>query len=239
MSLFSWLAKYFNFKKTPSHTERSIDVEEEKKESAAVPGKKIRPVNDGDTGQVQEKKRLEPIFAQKAERLLIWVGVDFGTSFTKVAYKVLGGNRHVFPVDLSPNTEMPYALPSLVAFNGRKVLYGDDANFFLRDKPWDDGVRYMKILFAGDVDGEYKDDDLDTRFREYCGRQVLDLELLNPGYMVAAYLAWVFRRIKNCLDKKFEANNTTYNFNVCLPIDTFEKKMFVGNFSGLSISQAP
>jgi len=221
---FSWFAKLFSSEKTSSHAEKFMDDEEEKKEAGKAPAKKNRPVQDQGSGEVQEKKRLEPITAKKAERLLIWAGVDFGTSFTKVAYRVLGGNRRVFPAAVSPNSEMPYALPSLLAFDGRKVLYGDAANFFLRDKPWNDGVRYLKILFAGDVDEEYRDDDLDARFREYCDSQVLNMELLKPGYMVAAYLAWVFRRIKNCLGKKFEANNITYNFNVCLPIDTFEKE---------------
>ena len=74
--------------------------------------------------------------------------MDFGTSFTKVAYKVLGGSRQVFPAPISSIPEMPYAVPSLLAFDGRKVLYGDEADSFLSDNPWNEGVRHMKILFA-------------------------------------------------------------------------------------------
>lgn len=228
---FSWFVKFFSSEKiAPLGEKFTSNNDVETKERGKMPTKAIQPTRDEVPGETREKKRLAPITAKKAERLFVWVGVDFGTSFTKVAYRVLGGSRQVFPVVLSPNSEMPYALPSLVAFNGREVLYGDAANFFLKDKPWSDGVRYMKILFAGDVDEKYRDNDLDTRFREYCSRQVLNRALLKPGYMVAAYLAWIFRKIKNCLGKKFEAESITYNFNICLPIDTFEEENVRGEF---------
>ncbi|NLM71410.1 MAG: hypothetical protein GX181_05570 [Synergistaceae bacterium] len=153
----------------------------------------------------------------------VWVGLDFGTSFTKVAYRVLGGSRKVIPLCMNQGSSIPYGLPSLLAFDGEKILFGDEAENFLRESPWHQGVRCVKILFAGDVADEYKDESLSARFREYCEGQIIDSSLLEPGYLVAAYFVWIMNRTKKVLRKEL-GTNPLVNFNVCLPIDTYEKK---------------
>ena len=223
MNPFKWLKDLFFPAKTPQVAEKAGEEEKIPEHAEQASREETREIPGEPEKTVHPKKRPGPITARKADTIRIWAGVDFGTSFTKVAYKVLGGSRQVFPAPISSIPEMPYAVPSLLAFDGRKVLYGDEADSFLSDKPWNEGVRYMKILFAGDVDEDYKDDALATRFWEYCDAQVLNASLMNPGYMVSAYLAWVFRRIKTRLGIKYRAENVLFNFNICLPIDTFVK----------------
>ncbi len=158
-----------------------------------------------------------------SKRIKIWVGIDFGTSYTKLAYRVLGGAGKVLPLNLGSSPKMPYAVPSLVAFDGGRILFGDEADRFLRGKPWYEGARYLKILFAGDINPVFLDKHMKAYFDRYCENQQVDQALLKPGYMVAAFLAYLIRKIKQQLGRTFD-HEQLVNFNVCIPIDTYQMK---------------
>ncbi len=179
----------------------------------------IVPVNPKQTGGVPEQRK--PITPRPAREIKIWVGIDFGTSFTKLAYRVLGGAGKVLPLNLGSNPQMPYAVPSLVAFDGGRILFGDEADRFLRNRPWYEGARYLKILFAGDINPVFLDRDMKERFDRYSEGQQVDRAILEPGYMVAAFLGYTIRRIRQHLGRTFD-HEQSINFNVCIPIDTYE-----------------
>ncbi|MGI6252343.1 MAG: hypothetical protein ACOYJV_02800 [Aminivibrio sp.] len=231
MEFFKWLKETFSHGKVrqavePKSSEKS--PEEESEDSAQL---KKSAENNHRPNRIQPTaKRPKPVTPRKAEKITIWVGLDFGTSFTKAAYRILGRNNLVYPLAMSEIPGMSYALPSLIAFDKNNVLFGDEADAFLSDKPWSEGVRYLKILFAGDLDDEFKDKTLDSRFREYCNAKAPNDLLVTPGYLTAAYLAWVIRKIKTSLERKFRGQKLQLNFHVCLPIDTIQKKAIKAEF---------
>lgn len=166
-------------------------------------------------------EKRAPIQPKPSKQIKIWVGIDFGTSFTKLAYRVLGGAGKVLPLNLGSNLQMPYAVPSLVAFDGGRILFGDEADRFLRNRPWYEGARHLKILFAGDINPVFLDQNMKARFDRYCEKQPVDQALLKPGYLVAAFLGHTIRRVRQHLGRTFDQEQSI-NFNVCIPIDTYE-----------------
>lgn len=77
------------------------------------PSENYSGTNDGNNssitekpGQVLVKKRISPI---EEKPYTVYVGVDFGTSFTKVAYRISGGMEKVLPLlsALCPACTMP------------------------------------------------------------------------------------------------------------------------------------
>jgi len=194
-----------------------------------IPPKEANEATVEPSAPERKRRPIRPVQPGEDERVKVWVGLDFGTSFTKVAYRVLGGARKVIPLRMNPGSSIPYGLPSLLAFDGETILFGDEAEIFLRESPWHRGVRCVKILFAGDVADEYKDKSLSAHFREYCEDQILDASLLKPGYLVAAYFVWIMNRTRKALLKEL-GTNPLVNFNVCLPIDTYEKESVRGEF---------
>lgn len=175
----------------------------------------------GFAGKEKPHEKRTPITPRPSREIKIWVGIDFGTSFTKLAYRVLGGAGKVIPLNLGLDRQMPYAVPSLVAFEEGKILFGDEANRFLRGRPWYEGARYLKIIFTGDINPAFLDENMRARFDRYCENQQVDRELLQPGFMVAAFLAYVIWEIEKKLREDF-GENLLVNFNICMPIDTYQ-----------------
>lgn len=183
-------------------------------------------VNNEEKSQVTEKtipvlerKRISPI---EEKPYTIYVGVDFGTSFTKVAYRIAGGMEKVIPLSVSTMPSMHYAQPSLIAFKNKEILFGEEAYKFLEKSTLDQGIRCAKMLFAGELDLEYRNEDLHVNFINYCEENGLDNKYIKPGYWVTAYLIWILNKIRMTLHKKLN-RDLNLNFNVCIPLDTYEK----------------
>lgn len=117
-----------------------------------------------------------------------------------------------------------------MAFDKNNVLFGEEADAFLSARPWTEGIRYLKILFAGDLDGAYKDKNLDSRFRSYCKAAAPDEALAKPGFLTAAYLAYVIKKVRKFLEKRFPRQALQLNYHVCIPIDTIQKKHTITKF---------
>lgn len=166
---------------------------------------------------------LVPIGPLLPSQIKVWVGIDFGTSSTKLAYRVLGGAGKVYPLKIGENKATPYITPSLIALDGRKILFGDDADLYLKSRPWHEGARYLKILFAGEINPAFRDEEMFTRFNEYCDRQEIESNILKPGYMVSAYLAQLIKKIRQHVNRHID-KNLLLNFNICMPIDSYEMK---------------
>lgn len=190
------------------------------------PSENYSGTNDGNNssitekpGQVLVKKRISPI---EEKPYTVYVGVDFGTSFTKVAYRISGGMEKVLPLSISTMPSMHYAQPSLIAFKNKEILFGEEAYKFLEKSKLDHGIRCVKMLFAGEIDPDYRNKELHANFSKYCEENSIDPKYIKPGYWVTAYLVWIIDKITTTLQNKFN-RELNLNFNVCIPLDTYEK----------------
>ncbi len=175
----------------------------------------------------QPPKRIIPIRSQKADSLNIWVGLDLGTSSVKATYRVLGApEKKIHPLRINPESrENPFVLPSLAAFTGKgDLLLAEKARRFLSERPWEEGIRYLKLLYAGQLDEEYYDEIIFTDFHRYCSKQGIEEDLAEPGCLLSVYIAAVIRKVRNNLSEIFSGSDLNINFNICLPIDTYEKE---------------
>ncbi len=97
---------------------------------------------------------------RRKEKFHIWVGLDFGTSATKIVHSPVGGKGKVSPILFNHNLPHypSYCLPSLAAFDDTgKLLLGSEAARFLAKKPWDSGLRRFKVIVAGKYDKSFDD----------------------------------------------------------------------------------
>jgi len=172
--------------------------------------------------QVLEKKRISPV---DEKPYTIYVGLDFGTSSTKVAYRISGGVEKVIPMEISTMPNMHYAQPSLIAFKNKnnEILFGEEAYRYLENRNWDLGIMCVKMLFAGSIDPDYKNVELYDKFIQYCELNNISAQYINPAYWVIAYLAWIIRKIKSKLDSQYK-RSINLNINICIPLDTYEKE---------------
>lgn len=177
------------------------------------------------------------------EAIRFQVGIDFGTSATKIAYQQLGARAQMVRPLLSEHSlrHYPaYCIPSVAAFDkSGRFLLGDEAESYLADKPWDTGLRFPKLVFAGRYEKAFSDPEVDRAFE-------LNLQAAGPrffGYgadhIVAAFLAYSMRRARETLQRKFQNSEIDLLFNVCLPVDHVENNVVRHAFEKvLSVSQA-
>ena len=213
-------------RKTKKNTEDMSGFKEQKPIREIPSSESYCIINNGEKSritekpsQVPEKKRILPI---EEKPYTIYVGVDFGTSFTKVAYRISGGMEKVLPLSISTMPSMHYAQPSLIAFKNKEILFGEEAYKFLEKSKLDHGIRCVKMLFAGEIDPDYKNKELHANFSQYCEEHSIDAKYIKPGYWVTAYLVWIINKITTTLQNKFN-RELNLNFNVCIPLDTYEK----------------
>ena len=115
-----------------------------------------------DQQTTQKEKREEvpsPVIRPQKKELHFQVGLDFGTSSTKIIYKFLGTPK--FRV-VNFKHELPnypnYCLPSLAAIDQRgKLQLGEDAAKDLLNKNWDSGFQRFKVIVAGNYDQKEAD----------------------------------------------------------------------------------
>jgi hypothetical protein len=158
----------------------------------------------------------------RREKVHIQVGVDFGTSTTKIAYRQIGARvRQVVALNFAHNfLHYPtFCLPSLAAFDGSgNLLIGYDAATFLADKPVTDGLRYQKLVLAGEHDKTFFDSFVTQVFMDNLNR-LSPLKRVAIEHIVTAFLAHTFREIRERLKTKYSGQDLDLSFNVCAPID--------------------
>ncbi|MDD3474111.1 MAG: hypothetical protein PHS86_15120, partial [Syntrophaceae bacterium] len=100
-----------------------------------------------------------PIIRPKRETAYLQVGIDFGTSSTKIVYSQLGKARaHA----VCYNHKLPhypdYCLPSVAAVDrSGKLLLGIEAARMLVTERWDRGFQRFKVIVAGNCDELFMD----------------------------------------------------------------------------------
>jgi len=158
----------------------------------------------------------------------IQVGIDFGTSSTKIAFKPLN-SEIVTPIVFSPKSvgdvsnEYPsYCLPSLVAFRDMQLIFGYEAANFLKNRGRHAGFRYTKILVANTQDDVDYQQVLDS-FTNYRDKGPVWGKNLSPEFVTSLYIAYVLRLVRRRIEANPDLRGTSLNlaFNICAPIDTF------------------
>lgn len=173
------------------------------------------------------------------KRLGIQVGLDFGTSTTKVLFAVLNEpERKIRPVQFKHELhELPgYALPSVATFDrSGHLLLGHLAEGALASESWDAGLKHFKMLAAGAVAPEYLDRQTNEHFRETVKRALGDDGRCTPAALMAAYLAYVLRLTRNRLTRQLGTDEFDISFNSSVPIDHRENNSVLAEYERICL----
>lgn len=172
----------------------------------------------------------------------IQVGLDFGTSSTKVMYRELGvAESRVRLLDFKHGlSDYPgYCLPAIATFDKRANLYlADSAVRLLAGKGWGAGMSRLKMLVAGRTDKRYLDSAWEERFNEHVALAVGGEAGYTPDAVAATYLAAVMKRIRVQLQHELGADRLELIFNTCVPVDQSERTPIVMAFERVIATSA-
>jgi len=154
----------------------------------------------------------------------VQVGIDFGTSSTKIAYAQLGvPARTARPLLFSHRlpTYADYCLPSVAAYDKHAggLLLGPEAAHHLTKQPWGSGLRRFKVLVAGKYERAFQDEAAAVSYRTYLGDHQLDLAACDPEALTAVFLAFAMQQALEQLAAIFKGSELSLAFNICIPID--------------------
>jgi hypothetical protein len=195
---------------------------------ALLKGKKAQEPTRPKNGRkdVKREHKVAPAIQRRREKIVLNVGLDFGTSATKVMFSQ-ARRRGVWPVTFDHGLKyLPdYCLPSLVAIDSKKhFVFGSQAARVLRNKPWDHGIRRLKVLVAGEHDERFRDQETEQKFKEYTAEHFSSKSPLTPKLLTALYLAYVMNMVRQKITQRAEYANheLDFLFNMCIPIDYAE-----------------
>lgn len=183
-----------------------------------------------ETGTAEEK----PILLFPEENVVkVQVGIDFGTSATKVAYRIYG-KRGIRVVNFDHNLpHFPnYCLPSLGAIDKRgTLLLGAKAGQYLGTEEWDSGFQRFKVLIAGNCDDRFKDPLTEEKFYAYRDKCGLD-QAFKPEQLTSIFLAYVMNLTTEDLKRVLSPGDSKLDldFNICMPIDHIENTQVSDKF---------
>lgn len=164
----------------------------------------------------------------------VQVGIDFGTSSTKIAYRPIGGpSRLVRPVFFQHGlAEYPnYCLPSVGAFDSAgRLLFGGDAVRHLANERWGAGLRRFKVILAGRHDAAFRDASADQAYADYLNASGHDQASCPPEVLTIAFLLYAMRSAAEAVERDLQGVDLQLSFNVCLPIDHAENSQMLHVF---------
>jgi hypothetical protein len=153
----------------------------------------------------------------------IQVGLDFGTSATKVLWVRTGvPEPKISAIDFDHGiADLPrFCLPSLAAFDQRgNLLLGDVALSHMRSGPAGSALTRFKMLVAGEQDQRYLDVHTQRRFRKHVAMALRNEAVCTPEMITATYLAFVMRRVRRHLMTELDGLALDVSFATCVPVD--------------------
>ena len=158
---------------------------------------------------------------------VIQVGIDFGTSTTKIAYRQVNPRGQVRPLIFDHGLEgVPaFGLPTLamVDSDGRLVV-GEEAATRMMDRSWDEALRAFKVLVASRVDSSLEARELSEAFDRYARQHLINGRVLTPETMSFVYIAYAMREARHRISELPEYANSRLEFlyNVCIPMQHVE-----------------
>ena len=172
---------------------------------------------DKDDGLLQSNtmKRRPPLpKPPSGGRERVTVGLDFGTSFTKVCLrKELGGDDvPIYPVILEKDTYGQLAsplCPSLIAIKDNKIYFGQEA--FAKASNGARRIEHVKACIACNL----FDSSIDCVSSATC--PYLD-GTLSPVKLAALYIGWVMKESRGEASKILRGNQFSFIYNVGVPI---------------------
>jgi hypothetical protein len=161
------------------------------------------------------------------------VGLDLGTSSTKVAFRVLGGPKAVRPIvfDHGVKGYPGYCLPSVVAVDrSGKPLLGSLGATFIADQPFGRGISRLKVLVAGQYDKDFRDAALVRQFEREREHLLKDWQGVGPDGYLAASLGWQLAEVRRKLVALLRTSDLDITYNVCVPISQVDKSPVLAAF---------
>lgn len=158
------------------------------------------------------------------------VGIDFGTSGTKVVYRDQVGNKawvHSFDHELKEYP--PIVLPSTIRVVAGTMLLGAEAE----KETTGMAFRSFKICMACQC-GSFKDTDCNLHYdQKYHSRSDKAFRVpfgngqtarVTPLMLGAFYLAYVIKTVRDHIKKEFEHDyDLQLTYNMCIPLDYLEE----------------
>jgi len=175
--------------------------------------------------QLHIEETPTPPIRKKEEKIHISVGLDFGTSNTKVVYSQ-AGKRFRRALNFNHNLQIypNYCLPSVAAVNPRgEILLGVEAAEYLLNKEWDFGFQRIKVCVAGKYDKTFSDHITNERFYKY--RSLAGYpESFSQEKLTAIFLAYAMNKCREHISNLPEYIDTDLDiaFNICMPIEHME-----------------
>jgi hypothetical protein len=185
-------------------------------------GEKARPDFLAESRELPEKP--PPILKKKKEKVHIQVGIDFGTSATKVVFSQLG--RRPFRV-LNFNHKLSnypsYCIPSIGCLSEKsRLLLGVSAARTLLNKEWNTGLQRLKVVVAGKYDSSFKDPLTEEKYYDHFNNHRRCP--IDPEILTAVFLAYVIRNSRKIIKSlpEYRDLDLDFAFNICMPIDHIE-----------------
>ena len=165
---------------------------------------------------------------------IIQVGIDFGTSTTKIAYRQVSPRGEVKPLifDHCLPGVPAFGLPTLAMVDGDgRMLVGEEAASQMRDRSWDEALRAFKVLVAS-RDSGLETGELSDGFERYARMHPINGGVLTPGTVSFVYLAYAMREARRRISELPEYVNSRLEFlyNVCLPMQHVESNPVLNAF---------
>lgn len=150
------------------------------------------------------------------------VGLDFGTSMTKAAWRA-GSDGGVRAINFgAPQRHLPsYVLPSQLVIRHGRLVYGREAAAALAGEPGLPAVRNFKVVLAGKHSRRHADEEAQAAFDAAVARWPECPTNHAPEYVSSLFLAYAIRESRRRLAHALGGGSGDHDavFNVCLPID--------------------
>jgi hypothetical protein len=231
----SWLREFWNQVLYGENGPKKTEISERKSHSA--PEKVPEPFSSFHATKSSEplqphspagKTPAKPAFIKptKKKPVYVQVGLDFGTSGTKVAYRRLDDSR-VRALDFEHDLEHfpSFVLPSVAeVFPGKGLVFGVEAANILVNHGLEKGLRNLKVILAGKHDMGHRDEGSAALFEKNLGPLRARLGNLAEEYICSLFLAHVISESKRQIMRQpaLENSDPDFAWNVCLPIDHIE-----------------
>lgn len=166
------------------------------------------------------------VVLKRGRHATVQVGLDFGTSASKVMYTRLDTAQRTVRLlhwGESAAGYPSYCVPSLAAVDGRgRLLLGHQAAAVLAREGWTGGLSRFKMLLAGEVDPRFSEPAHAARVEAYAKERLAPEVPWSPAGLTATYLGWLMDQIRTRVRAELGVDEVNCIFNTCLPIDQHE-----------------
>jgi hypothetical protein len=164
----------------------------------------------------------------------ITVGLDFGTSTTKVCMrKELGGDDvAIYPIPLnseSISTKSKFLCPSLLSIKNGKVFFGDRA---LQEK--EQLIPHLKVCIACEINKSDREGHIDCVYQKKCPFDHLAFPV-KASEMATLYLAWVMKKARANIPRELTSKELPlFTYNLGVPVKQLDENPLLESYRKIS-----